>query len=477
MRFLKLSLAASVALGAFSITSFAQPLEEAIKGVDVKGYLRYRYTDDRYDNKDFKKDNVDGSNARHQWRARADFKTPTVEAVSVNLGIQYDGANNVNHGKNDNGWAGNGLGSKEDSDFGVSTFYATITPDSTATTVILGKQRLDTPLTDSGDDRATGILAMNSDIPGLTLVAGAFDAWSVDAVTGSSSVAEPLYTLAAIYNTDTGIGNIGARVWGFTAKDLVDSAIFTELSWKHSLLYAKLQYGFTQLDDSEGTIIASRYGRLIPDNANSKANVAQDNDLLSFQLGANFKENFGLPLDVKAGYITNFQDGIAVSFDSEGEFAKAGKLWFDNKATGASYGLGNALGGGLNFGGVDGYRVAADQEKEINVFYGSLNYALVDNRLKLGLDAVFGKSELTDKKVAVNDFTSVKTKFTEITPSVSWRHTKNLIVSAYYAVLNTELDLTKATAVNNNNVATATQIQDMPDEGRNRARVEVRYSF
>ncbi len=55
MKFFKLSLAASVALGAFSTASFAQPLEEAIKGVDVKGYLRYRYTDDRYDNEKFVK--------------------------------------------------------------------------------------------------------------------------------------------------------------------------------------------------------------------------------------------------------------------------------------------------------------------------------------------------------------------------------------------------------------------------------------
>ena len=52
MKFLKISLAASLALGALSTASFAQPLEEAIKGVDVSGYLRYRYTDDRYDNAD-----------------------------------------------------------------------------------------------------------------------------------------------------------------------------------------------------------------------------------------------------------------------------------------------------------------------------------------------------------------------------------------------------------------------------------------
>ncbi|WP_300972366.1 major outer membrane protein, partial [Helicobacter rodentium] len=77
MKFLKLSLAASVALGAFSTASFAQPLEEAIRGIDVSGYLRYRYNDDRYDNQGFAKD-AKGGMATHRWKAVADFKTPVV---------------------------------------------------------------------------------------------------------------------------------------------------------------------------------------------------------------------------------------------------------------------------------------------------------------------------------------------------------------------------------------------------------------
>ena len=96
MKFLKISLAASLALGALSTASFAQPLEEAIKGVDVSGYLRYRYTDDRYDNGN---GDVSSSSAKHQWRAEADFKTPTINNVSLDLGILYRNDNqNVNHG-------------------------------------------------------------------------------------------------------------------------------------------------------------------------------------------------------------------------------------------------------------------------------------------------------------------------------------------------------------------------------------------
>ncbi|MDY5556710.1 major outer membrane protein, partial [Helicobacter sp.] len=237
MKFLKISLAASLALGALSTASFAQPLEEAIKGVDVSGYLRYRYTDDRYDYGN----NQSGGNARHQWRAEADFKTPTINNVSLDLGILYRNDNqNVNHGNV--GGLGSGLGAGQDSDFGVSQFYMAITPDSTATTILLGKQKLGTPVTNPGDgDRGTGILALNSDIPGLTLAAGAFDSWAIDDLNVSgvysnaseNSVDKPLYTLAAIYGVDTSIGNIGAQVWFFNVTDMVDAMIYSELSWKH----------------------------------------------------------------------------------------------------------------------------------------------------------------------------------------------------------------------------------------------------
>ena len=43
MKLAKISLAALVALGAFS-TLNATPLEEAIKDVDFSGFARYRYT-------------------------------------------------------------------------------------------------------------------------------------------------------------------------------------------------------------------------------------------------------------------------------------------------------------------------------------------------------------------------------------------------------------------------------------------------
>ena len=469
MRFLKLSLAASVALGAFSTASFAQPLEEAIKGVDVSGFLRYRYTDDRYDNANHTQDSLGSSNARHQWRAQADFKTPTINNVALNLGIGYHNpVQNVNHGKyptelNPDGsiktlnGLGGGLGAGEDSKFGVTQFYMTITPDNTATTIMLGKQRLGTPVTDALDDRATGILALNSDIPGLTLAAGAFDSWALDdlwltELWSEGSVDKPLYTIAAIYNTDTGIGNIGAQVWGFMVDDLVDTLIYSELSWKHSLLNANLQYGYASLSDDQTDLTYS---------------LASDNDLFNIKVGANFKENFGIPLDMKVGYLTNFQDGTTVAFDDEGVYSSvyAGQIWWETNAVGATIGLGQ----NLNVATLGGNRLTLRQEEtDLSVFYGAVKYGFLDDRLTIGLEGVYGEIEKTAKEAFATPLatyaagqTTWKKKFTEITPTFAWQHNKNLRISGYYAILNTQDDLTP----------------NRPDEDRNRASVEVKYSF
>lgn len=305
MKFLKLSLAASVALATLSTSSFAQPLEEAIKGVDVSGYLRYRYTDNRY-NASEKNPNIGvpgRGNAAHQWRAVADFKTPTMNNVALNLGIWYGNSNSVNHGKGivdannangtgySNSFAGTGLGAGADGQFGVRSFYATITPDNTATTVKIGKQPLDTPITYAPDgDRGTGILVLNNDVPNLTLVATAFDSWIVNEATTrnprdrfanatptqtnlatNNSIDKNLYGVAGIYNLDTDYGNFGGQLWGFYIDSTVDALVFGELSWKNSLLRAKAQYTYAAINNDKDSIFATYYGN--PILANNQVNA------------------------------------------------------------------------------------------------------------------------------------------------------------------------------------------------------------
>lgn len=471
MKFLKLSLAASVALGALSTASFAQPLEEAIKGIDVSGYLRYRYTDDRYDNGG--KEGPADSNAQHQWRAVADFKTPVVNNIALNFGVWYNTNQNVNHGKGDNsypstgGFTGTGLGAGSDGEFGVREFYATITPDSTATTIKIGKQELNTPVTNAYDgDRGTGILALNSDIPNLTLAAAAFDSWSINELNVSDrypvghpqagnvipgeytnspelSVDKPLYALAGIYGVDTNYGRFGGQLWGFYIDDAVDALVFGELSWQGSLLRAKLQYTYAALNNDEDSVFTTLYGTGLSPR---KANIAESNDMFVIEAGADFRNDFQLPLNVTLGYITNFADGTAVALEDEGSnVSRKGKIWWQNAGTGIST---SALRGYGNWG--------FGTEQEINVFYAGVDYSFLDERLNVGLEFAWGENDVSNAR----GHRIEKVEFTEITPTISWQHSKQLKLSTFYAFLNNSYDT-----------------KGKEDQDRNRFRVEAKYSF
>ncbi|WP_304421515.1 major outer membrane protein [Helicobacter rodentium] len=481
MKFLKLSLAASVALGAFSTASFAQPLEEAIRGIDVSGYLRYRYNDDRYSDAGFDKnqsDSLDGktkSNATHRWKAVADFKTPVVNNIGLNFGILYNNeSNNVNHGNGAYDSNGNfhkglssGSGSGKDGSFGVSTFYATIAPDSTATTILIGKQRLATPVTNAGDDdRGTGILALNSDLEGFTFAAGAFDSWSIDDVhqgynSGNNdgiSVTKPLYVLAGIYGVDTAYGRFGGQLWGFYIQDAVDALGVGELTWDGSTFNAALQYAIAKLDNSKDSILGVLHtGNVV---APYRANIAEANDLFVFNVGADFAQDFGVPLDVKLGYVTNFQDGTAVTLNDDGTIFKyAGAIWWQNNATGVSTSalLGRGVGG---FG----------TEQDLSVFYGAIGYRMVDERLRIGLDYVWGNSEV--KRNGSPNKEDID--FQEITPRFSWKHNANLTISGYYAYLMTDKP---DYLVRRAGDETLKGVNTKTDEDRQRVRLEVKYSF
>lgn len=496
MKFLKLSLAASVALGALSTASFAQPLEEAIKGIDVSGYLRYRYNDDRYDSAA----GNHGTNANHQWRAVADFKTPVVNNIALNFGVWYNNQNNVNHGKGDGTYigqtvpgaggaattvrpgiqefTGTGLGSGSDGSFGVREFYATITPDSTATTIKIGKQLLDTPVTNAYDgDRGTGILALNSDIPNLTLAAAAFDSWSINEVnvplstgngvgdtSGNSntiSVDKPLYALAGIYGVDTNYGRFGGQLWGFYIDDAVDALVFGELSWQGSLLRAKLQYTYAALNNDNDSVFAGLYGSPTW-STKGKANIAESNDMGVIEVGADFRNDFQLPLNITLGYMMNFADGTAVALEDEGSnVSRKGKIWWQNAGTGIST---SALRGY----GVQGFGT----EQDVNVFYAGVDYSFIDERLNVGLEFAWGENDISSRNgnslnpVMVN--TGIKkVEFTEITPTISWKHSKQLTLSAFYAFLSNDYTY----------VGTPTDADKAAEADRNRFRVEAKYSF
>ncbi|WP_191337486.1 major outer membrane protein [Helicobacter pullorum] len=470
MKITKLSLIACVALASLSTASFAQPLEEAIKGIDVSGMLRYRYTDNRYDNKGFNKQERTRGDANHQWRAEALFKTPVINNISMNLGIGYHNAQqNVNHGKgildnNDNNgnytnvFAGNGLGSGSDSWFGVREFNMVITPDSTNTTIKAGKMIMQTPINDTLDDRATGIFVTNSDLNHWTFALGAFDAWSIDdyqtgyALTpDNKSFAKPFYTAGAMSNYDTGIGNFSSQLWLFNATDMIDFAGFGELAWQNSMFHLKGQYAFSKLNSDANSPWTSVY---------KGQKVKEGNDLYTLEAGARFHD-YNIPVAAKIGYWGNTQDGYAVSLDNEGSFQKVGQIWFENGATGVSISMLPTTGQNMPRG---------FESNELSMFYANINYDILEN-LNIGIDYVNGTNKIARGQGVARYSGDID--FQEINPYIVWQYTKSLRIFAHYSILTTDTTRQIATAMNN--TLPAEQISDSED--RNRLRVEVKYTF
>ena len=167
MKLTKVSLAALVALGAFSSVASATPLEEAIKNVDLSGFARYRYTNDSTKNSKVN-DTVKGSSAGHVFRMETAFKAAIDDNFFGVLNLRYEATD----GSGDNAGAGTDK-TNTTGTFGVHEMYLGYKAGNT--TVTAGKQKLGT-FDDAKDVAGTGIKVINTDVPGLTLAAAAFDA-------------------------------------------------------------------------------------------------------------------------------------------------------------------------------------------------------------------------------------------------------------------------------------------------------------
>lgn len=179
MKLVKLSLVAALAAGAFSVAN-ATPLEEAIKDIDVSGVLRYRYDTGRF-SKDFgdgtnntiSTGNLNGSKQEHKYRAQVNFSGAIADNFKAFVQLDYNAK--------DGGYGANSVSNTKTS-LNVRQLYLTYTNEDVATSVILGKQQLNTIWTDNAIDGlvGTGVKVVNNSIDGLTLAAFAIDSVNTD---------------------------------------------------------------------------------------------------------------------------------------------------------------------------------------------------------------------------------------------------------------------------------------------------------
>ncbi|EPF0506514.1 group 3 major outer membrane porin protein PorA [Campylobacter coli] len=173
MKLVKLSLVAALAAGAFSVAN-ATPLEEAIKDIDVSGVLRYRYESGRF-GKDLNLENanLNSSKQEHIYRAQINFSGAIADNFKAFVQLDYNAK--------DGGYGANSVSNTKTS-LNVRQLYLTYTNEDVATSVILGKQQLNTIWTDNAIDGlvGTGIKVVNNSIDGLTLAAFAIDSVNTD---------------------------------------------------------------------------------------------------------------------------------------------------------------------------------------------------------------------------------------------------------------------------------------------------------
>ncbi|HHT6856561.1 major outer membrane protein [Campylobacter coli] len=233
MKLVKLSLVAALAAGAFSVAN-ATPLEEAIKDIDVSGVLRYRYeTGNEWSDINGVAPNEGGNisgKQDHKYRAQLNFSGAIADNFKAFVQLDYnakDGGYGTNNGSTTRAYAAD-----NSSTLNVRQLYLTYTDENVATSVILGKQQLNTIWTDNAIDGlvGTGVKVVNNSIDGLTLAAFAVDSYNSDEQGGELgkvlNFSENLYGAAAIGSYEVFNGQLNPQLW---LAYMTDNAFFYAL--------------------------------------------------------------------------------------------------------------------------------------------------------------------------------------------------------------------------------------------------------
>ncbi|TNH36805.1 major outer membrane protein [Campylobacter helveticus] len=266
MKLVKLSLVAALAAGAFSVAN-ATPLEEAIKDVDVSGVLRYRYESGRIDSVDNEglvgQSGLNTSKQNHKYRAQVNFNAAIADNFKAFVQLDYNAK--------DGGYGADGISvtTGDSATLHVRQLYLTYTNEDFATSVIAGKQQLNTIWTDNGVDGlvGTGVKVVNSSFDGLTLAAFAVDSFNTDEqdgdVTGTGNVTTfdevgNLYGGAAIASYEVFGGQLDSQLWGaywdsvgaWYALDLAyGTTIFNDINWKLNGAYLGNYFDKTNIEN------------------------------------------------------------------------------------------------------------------------------------------------------------------------------------------------------------------------------------
>ncbi len=430
----KLSLVAAVAVAGLT-TAKAQPLEEAIKNVDVSGSVVYRYND--YKNNSDVADNTKDTTNNN-------YKVGLNLASKVNDDVKFNSRFVVGEPATNGGAAG------ADGDSGFATLDSSADGDQNVdatlsnayfgytgiknTTVNVGKQGLTTPWTvaldsDGNEQTGTGILALSTMGP-VTLAGAYFNQTNLDHSTDAVLNGTKLYAGTAttpatgVLDGAADVATVGAiatfepvtvDAWYLNLKDTFDT--YT-VGAKSALDLSGVKVG-----------VDARYAGLSFDNAvaeslvgviSTNGIVEDKNDMAKLVLTA----DAGL-VDGKIAYAMTGKEGGLTALDNDATTTLLGwSLWSNGKAD-ADY-----------WQAVLGFDILSNLNLSAN--YGNLQYI-----------------------AAANSTTDVEEE--EVYAQLSYKMSKNLNTYARYGTYTKETTAQGAATVENNDDT--------------RGRVQVEYTF
>ncbi|EOW3521055.1 major outer membrane protein [Campylobacter coli] len=417
MKLVKLSLVAALAAGAFSVAN-ATPLEEAIKDIDVSGVLRYRYETGTFD-KNFDVANtgtgiptgaLNTSKQEHKYRAQINLSGAIADNFKAFVQLDYN--------SKDGGYGENSFSNTSDT-LSVRQLYLTYTNEDVATSVIAGKQQLNTIWSDNTIDGlvGTGIKVVNNSIDGLTLAAFAVDSSnekvsaSADPVTGSFNPsnaygdgdASPylnwdknIYGAAAIGSYEVFGGQLNPQLW---LAYMADNAFMYALD---------VAYSTTIFDGVNWTLEGAYLGNSL------------DNTLEDFYTAQNIKVNNGNFFALRGSIEVNSWD------------ASLGGLYYGDKD---AYSV-TVLEDQGNIGSLlAGEEILYTEGSQLNGSLGRNIFGYVtagytfNETVRVGADLVYGgtKTASTVKEGADK---------LEAVARVSYKYSPKLNFSAYYSYVN-----------------------------------------
>ena len=383
MKLVKLSLVAALAAGALATSASAMPLEEAIKGVDVSGMTRIRYTATSIKKEKTKLKKQGEKSHGSAWNFKA------VMNVKTTIDDNFFNVVSIRYGSTDSGMKQSGT--DNDYKFEASQFFLGATFGNT--TIQLGRQTIGAFFTD--DMYGDGIKVLNTDVEGLVLAALFMDSLENDDDIGSLGADKVnrktvtdhnLYGVAAIGSYDP----ISFQLWYASLED-VTNLFALELAGDFAVsddvkLGLKGQYAFSDFDGKFKTEFKKEF-------KNTTKFQVDDGNFWAIEASSEF---FGV--DFSAGYI-NFstkEDKLSLnSFEDQGSFISPGEELLN-------------------------YSLYSGKNK---YYFITAGYTIPDSGVRLGIDWVDGS----------NKYKETKKDRSEIVARVDYKYNEKLSFQSWYS--------------------------------------------